>query len=124
MKEILAEGLQTFFDNTGLPGKCTYKGKLYEVWEVSDEVFIKMDKMSEEDFENVCPDGMWRYSNGSIFGAPDVEYKINGKILKAWDDKRERYIRETSIRNPYAYTGLTDGAFKLDIQIDKNRLRF
>lgn len=94
MKEILAQGLAEFFTNSGLSGCCTYKGEMYEVWEVSDAVFYDMNNMSEEKFESLCPDGMWRYSTGSIFGVPGKEYIINDKPLKAWDDRRERYIRE------------------------------
>ena len=47
MQEILAEDLQEFFDNTKLEGKRTYKGKDYEVWEVSDEVFASMCDLNE-----------------------------------------------------------------------------
>lgn len=92
MKEILAESLQPFFDNSGLNGTCTYKGKIYEVWEVSDDVFNKMCDMTEEEFLNLCPDGMWRYSAGSIMGTPSVNYEINGYNLAAWDHRREQYI--------------------------------
>ena len=94
MKEILAESLQPFFDNSGLNGICTYQGKWYEVWEVSDEVFEKMCDMEEEEFVKLCPEGMWRSSEGSIFGCPYEEYEINGHKIIAWDDRRERYIRE------------------------------
>ena len=33
MKEILAESLQPLFDNSSLTGTCTYKGRIYEIWE-------------------------------------------------------------------------------------------
>ncbi len=94
MKEILAESLQPFFDNSGLEGKCTYQGGLYEVWEISDEVFDKMCDMKEDEFLELCPDGMWRSSEGSIFGIPCVEYEINGQKIFAWDYNRERYIED------------------------------
>lgn len=94
MKEILAENLKPFFDNTHLAGTCTYKGKIYEVWEVSDQVFDIMDEMGEEEFVKACPEGMWRYSSGSIFGTPCVDYEINGNKIIAWDDRRERYIED------------------------------
>lgn len=101
MEEILAENLRSLFDNSNLTGTCTYKGELYEIWEVSDEVFEIMCDMTEEDFINLCPDGMWRYSAGSILGTPDAEYEINGHKITAWDDRRDRYIescRECAIR--------------------------
>lgn len=94
MKEILAENLQSLFDNTNLTGTCTYKGEIYEVWEVSDEDFQVMCDMSEEDFLKLCTEGMWRYSVGSILGAPDAEYEVNGHKITAWDDRRDRYIRD------------------------------
>lgn len=60
MQEILAENLQPLFDNTSLTGKKTYSGELYEVWEVSDEDFQLMCEIDEEEFERLCPEGMWR----------------------------------------------------------------
>ena len=44
MKEILGNNLQQFFD-TGISGKRTYKGDMYEVWEVSNEAFDFMRKL-------------------------------------------------------------------------------
>ena len=66
MQEILAENLQPLFDNASLTGKKTYSGELYEVWEVSDEVYEFMCNISDEEFERLCPEGMWQSSNGSI----------------------------------------------------------
>lgn len=97
MKEILAESLQALFDNSDLTGTCTYKSELYEVWEVSDEDFDFMCNMTEENFEKLCPDGMWRYSEGSILSTPGVEYEINGHKIIAWDDRRNRYIEDCQV---------------------------
>lgn len=90
MKEILAERLQPLFKNTSLRGECTYRGGLYEVWEVSDEDFKIMCDMSEEDFRKVCPDGMWRSSDGSNLGVPDIDYVINNNKIVAWDGTGRR----------------------------------
>ena len=85
MKEILAVNLQSLFDNISLKGTKTYSGELYEVWEVSDDTFELMCNMSDEEFEKLCPEGMWRSATGSNMGTPDVEYKINGNLIYAWD---------------------------------------
>lgn len=85
MQEILAENLQSLFDNTSLLGKKTYSGELYEIWEVSDEDFQLMCEIYEEEFERLCPEGMWRSAIGSNMGKPDVEYKINDNVILAWD---------------------------------------
>lgn len=88
MKEILAENLKPLFDNTILDGKCTYKGKEYEVWEVSDKSFKIMDSMTEEEFKALCPNGWWRSSDGTYNEVPMIKYIINGEKILAWDDKR------------------------------------
>ncbi len=96
MKEILAENLQPLFDNSDLSGKCTYRGKFYEVWEVSDKDFETLCSISDEDFEKLCPEGMWRSAVGSnMGGCPDVQYEIKDNKLFAWDgNKRSDYETE------------------------------
>lgn len=90
MKEILAEGLHPLFDNTSLNGECTYKGNLYEIWEVSDEDFDIMCDMPDEDFENSCPDGMWRSAKGSnLEFLPHREFSINGKSMIGWEREND-----------------------------------
>ena len=91
MQEILAENLQPLFDNASLTGKKTYSGELYEVWEVSDEVYEFMCNISDEEFERLCPEGMWRSSNGSIMGYPTEYFIVNKKKLKCWDRREELY---------------------------------
>lgn len=84
MKEILAYELQPLFDKTDIKAKRTYKGEIWEVWEVDDYNFQLMEEMTEEVFEEVCPDGMWRYNEGSILGVPTDRYVVNGQNLIAW----------------------------------------
>ncbi len=89
MKEILGGNLKRFFD--AIDPKCndadiTYAGKMYEVWKVSDELFEKMNNMSEEEFiELAGDDAFWRYSDGSVLGEPDNTYTIKGNYLRAWE---------------------------------------
>ena len=85
MKEVLAENLLLFFSNSGIDGKCTYSGDIYEVWEVSDKDYEVISNMSEEEFVKLCPNGMWRSADGSNMGVPCVKYTINGKKIIAWD---------------------------------------
>lgn len=91
MREILAEELQPLFDQSlpngiQLGGECTYKGNLYEVWEISDEVFDIMCDMPEEDFESACPGGMWRSSKGSnLEFLPHGEFTINSIPMIGWE---------------------------------------
>lgn len=87
MQEILAENLQPLFDNASLTGKKTYSGELYEVWEVYEFMF----NISDEEFERLCPEGMWRSSNGSIMGYPAEYFIVNKKKLKCWDRREELY---------------------------------
>ena len=89
MKEILGKNLKQFFDTIDNPpndAEITYAGDRYEVWEVSDDLFIKMCNMSEEEFvEMAGEDVWWRSSIGSVLGAPDTEFNVNGNDLVAWD---------------------------------------
>lgn len=94
MKEILAENLLLFFANSGIVGKCTYSGDIYEVWEVSDKDFEVISNMSEEEFVKLCPNGMWRSADGSNMGVPYVKYTINGKKIIAWDRIHENGNRK------------------------------
>lgn len=109
MQEILAENLQPLFDNTSLTGKKTYSGELYEVWEVSDEDFKLMCEIDEEEFERLCPEGMWRSAIGSNMGRPDVEYKFKDKTILAWDgNSRSDYGAECK-ECPDRKSGTCDG---------------
>ena len=89
MVEILGKNLKQFFDIIDNPpndAEITYAGDRYEVWEVSDDLFIKMCNMSEEEFvEMAGEDVWWRSSIGSVLGAPDTEFNVNGNDLVAWD---------------------------------------
>ena len=89
MIEILGNKLKQFFDIVDNPpndAEITYAGEKYEVWEVSDELHKKMCDMSEEDFVEIAgEDAWWRSSTGSVLGAPDTEFDINGNDLVAWD---------------------------------------
>lgn len=84
MKEILAENLKPFFDNSNLQGKCTYQGERYEVWEVSDATFKIMCNMEEDEFTQLCPDGMWRSAEGSNMGAPDIIIHVGENQMLGW----------------------------------------
>lgn len=48
MKEILAENLLLFLANSGIEGRCTYSGDIYEVWEVSDKDYKVMSNMENK----------------------------------------------------------------------------
>lgn len=85
MKEILAGNLQSLFENTSLTGVCTYKGKMYEVWEVSDETFKNMCGITDEEFVDIAgEDAWWRHSLGSNLGYPDTKVHIKGKEMLGW----------------------------------------
>lgn len=91
MKEILAQNLQSLFDNTSLTGVKTYGGKIYEVWQVPDDTFESMCNMSDEEFEKLCPEGMWRSADGSNMGYPHDYLIVNKKKLRCWDTKEKPY---------------------------------
>ncbi len=82
------------FVGASLEGINTYKGDFYEVWQVSDEVFKKMCKMTDEEFNSVCQNGWWRNSDGSALGTPTVKFTINGKEITAWDGEERKNFRE------------------------------
>ena len=93
LKEILAQDLQQLFDNTSLHGECTYKGEMYEVWEIPDDDFKNMCDMTDEDFERVCPNGMWRSSTGSNLGEPYTRINVNHHRIIAWESSIQKAKR-------------------------------
>lgn len=114
MKEILGENLEQFF-NKEIKGKCTYKGKEYEVWEVSDEVFDIMCDMSDDKFEELAGENAWwRYAEGSILGYPDSKVYINGCELWGWaeedyweDEEDEEDDGEYDVEESKIYSSVT-----------------
>ena len=87
MKELLVNHLHHFFHNTNTRAKNTYKGKDYEVWEVSDNTFKEMCDMSEEFFiEWSGDDAWWRHCEGSNLGIPTAKAIVKGEPLICWDD--------------------------------------
>lgn len=91
MKEILAENLQPLFDNTSFVGIKTYSGDIYEVWQVSDDTYEFMCDMTDDEFEKLCPEGMWRGADGSNMGYPSDRLIVHKRKLKCWDTKEKPY---------------------------------
>ena len=91
MKEILGGSLKTFFNNVDcneIKSYPTYNGKMYEVWEVDNELFDKMCNMTEEEFVELAgEDAWWRSSEGSILGSPNSTAFVNGHEIFAWIDE-------------------------------------
>lgn len=91
MKEILGGNLKRFFDATDPnynEADITYASEMYEVWKVSDELFEKMNNMSEEEFVELAgEDAFWRYSNGSVLGATDTTIYIKDNEMLGWRNK-------------------------------------
>lgn len=94
LKEILAQNIQSLFDNTSFIRVKTYSGKTYEVWQVSDDTFVFMCNMSDEKFEKLCPEGMWRSTDGSNMGYPQDHLIVNKKKLRCWNTKEKPYRKQ------------------------------
>ena len=95
MKEILGNHLTNFFVEMKMRNEdynkdlmCTYKGRRYEVYSISDELFNAMCNMSEENFVELAgEDAWWRSSEGSNLGVPDTKVYINGNEMIGWADE-------------------------------------
>lgn len=94
MVEIMGgDGIGKAFQALGIPAICrymrkpysgnSYAGELYEVWEVSDADYDKLCDVPDEAWQSDW--GWWRCATGSILGAADSEFIINGQKIKAWD---------------------------------------
>lgn len=88
MKEILGGNLKKFFDivdKSYKEAEITYAGNRYEVWEVSDELFIQMCNMSEDEFIRLAGENAWwRSSEGSNLGIVNTTVYINGNEMLGW----------------------------------------
>ena len=112
MKEILGDNLEQFF-NKEIKGNRTYKGREYEVWEVSDEVFDTICDMTEEKFVELAgEDAWWRYAEGSTLGSPDSKVCINGYELfgwagESWEDEECEEEEESAEEELQRYSSVT-----------------
>ena len=88
MKEILANNLTGFFGSANIEAKRTYKGKRYEVWELSDTDYEKICDMTEKGFEELAGNegSWWRYATGSVLMFPKDKIRINNQDIIAWAD--------------------------------------
>ena len=88
--EILGGGgLHKAFKELGIKATRTYKGSdkpRYEVWEVSNEDFKKLEYTLDWKDEW----GWWRYAKGSNMGTPFDFFQVNGKELIAWENTYKR----------------------------------
>lgn len=108
MKELLGNHLSHFFHNTNTRAKNTYKGKDYEVWEVSDNTFKEMCDMSEEFFiEWGGDDAWWDYSEGTNIKSPIGKAIVNGEWLRCWDD-----VIRIGINSYMKFESLTEYLYK------------
>ena len=108
MIEILGGNLEQFFANVdeyGIESRLTYKGDMYEVWEVDDDLFEEICDMSDEKFEELAgEDGWWRSANGSNLGTPDTKVYINGEELLGWGGEPWEDEDEDDEFEIYAYS--------------------
>ena len=93
--EILGgDGLYKAFKELGIKATRTYRGSdksYYEVWEVSNEDFKKLEYTLDWKDEW----GWWRYAKGSNMGTPFDFFTVNGKELIAWEnDYKRRDLRD------------------------------
>ena len=104
MKEILGRNLKKFFDAVAPnfnDADITYAGDIYEVWKVSDELFEKMNSMSEEEFVELAgEDAFWRYSDGSVLGTTDTTVYIKGNEMLGWRNESRDYCDDDDYCDP------------------------
>lgn len=94
--EILAGGMDKYFDRTGIKATKTWEGEViggevYQVWDLEQEEFEKLNATADESYK---PEEWWRQSDGSNMGVATVEYIINGKEIKAWDGEWRKDLAE------------------------------
>ena len=92
MKEILGGDLELAFETLGVKAMKTFDGDQYQVWQLEDEEFEKLDSSDE----NIWIDdwGWWRHSEGSNMGSVNKRFSINGHWISAWGENsyKNKYI--------------------------------
>lgn len=90
--EIFGENLEKAFLDLGIAANKTYQAKRIdgyikpEVWEVSDEDFEALCKITDEEWKDDW--GWWR-NGGCIYeGAIEAEFQVNSKRMFGYRDKR------------------------------------
>ena len=114
MKEILGNNLKLFFDTidfTYSDAELMYKGREYEVWEVSDNLYDKMCSMTEETFFKLAgEDACWRWSSGSVINDVIGDCNIHGYLMQGWIYKpwNDHYNFSTCYTDVPTYSSLTE----------------
>ena len=113
MKEMLGAELDKVFEELGINAKKTYELKnkngdyceIYQVWELSDEDYINLCNISEENWKDNC--GWWRGSKGSNMGSVNKRYNINKHYIYAWDgiyrNNNKNYYKDRKYNNLLQY---------------------
>ncbi len=98
MIEILGSDLDQAFIELGINATKTYQcenkwweyQENYQVWEMSEEEFEKLDSIKEDRWNDEW--GWWRYAQGSVMSGEWHRYNVNNHYLIAWDGtSREKY---------------------------------
>ena len=119
MKEVMGEKLLPFFRRVGIYPPKKFTGDIgcwphLEVWHLTDSQFRLIENMTDEEFENMSPEGCWwRSAEGSIMGIPNMTFKINGKEILAWVnhsilDDLEREYEELPSEEKSEYKNVED----------------
>jgi thioredoxin reductase (NADPH) len=59
---------------------------------------------------NWLPDTVMRDTNGFLLSGPDL--KVDGKLVKSWNQKREPYLLETSVPGIFVAGDVRHGSIK------------
>jgi len=82
MKEIIGGNLDLTFKILGIEASKTHNGGYYQVWELEDIEYNKLEALDDQIWEGNW--GWWRYSEGSNIGSVNKRFSINGHWIYAW----------------------------------------
>ncbi len=103
MKEILAGELDIAICKLQIDATKTFDDGEFQVWEMSDEEFKKLDLLTDSEWEEHY--GWWAWSEGANKGSVEKRYSINGHWLMVWESDYKSLIKYKSLIE-YIYNAL------------------
>lgn len=90
MQQILGDGLAPAFQSLEMDAVQKYKGKDYEVWELTDDSYSRLCSLTDKDW--LYEWGWWRWARCIFEGCTLYHYLVNGMTMLGYldEDKLER----------------------------------
>lgn len=100
MIEILGSKLDKAFEVFGINARKTYQDPEYQVWEMDEKEYEKLNNVSDDDWKNDF--GWWRKGNCIYEGTANADYVVNGLEMMGYSrDDESKELHKGGIYDNY-----------------------